>query len=187
MNPFCEKSCPIDKALENWQQLYPRPYNKREVDPYTKTRVILANGAEFEANWFSHQFSRHIDDNDLRRELALTRFIEKQQQIKISLLKPSNESILEHTISYEQLAVDLTAELARHEKDCYVKRRWISRFWRISIISTAMRTSWRRNRGYMRKSWWADIRKSCRADRRFLTIAIPSITSGVPSIPERRT
>ena len=84
MNPFCEKSCPIDKALENWQQLYPRPYNKREVDPYTKTRVILANGAEFEANWFSHQFSRHIDDNDLRRELALTRFIEKQQQIKIS-------------------------------------------------------------------------------------------------------
>lgn len=109
MNPFCEKSCPIDKALENWQQLYPRPYNKREVDPYTKTRVILANGAEFEANWFSHQFSRHIDDNDLRRELALTRFIEKQQQIKISLLKPSNESILEHTISYEQLAVDLTA------------------------------------------------------------------------------
>ncbi len=122
MNPFCEKSCPIDKALENWQQLYPRPYNKREVDPYTKTRVILANGAEFEANWFSHQFSRHIDDNDLRRELALTRFIEKQQQIKISLLKPSNESILEHTISYEQLAVDLTAELARHEKDCYVKK-----------------------------------------------------------------
>ena len=50
MNPFCEKSCPIDKALENWQQLYPRPYTKREVAPYTKPRVILANGAEFEAN-----------------------------------------------------------------------------------------------------------------------------------------
>jgi hypothetical protein len=32
-----------------------------------------------------------------------------------------NESILEHTIGYEQLAVDLTAELAKREVDCYVK------------------------------------------------------------------
>jgi rubrerythrin len=48
--------------------------------------------------------------------------VEKQQQLKISLLKPCNESALEHTISYEQLAVDLTAELARREPDCYVKK-----------------------------------------------------------------
>lgn len=98
------------------------PYNKRDVDPYTKTRIILMNGAEFEANWFSHQFARHCSDNELRRELAVVRMLEKQQQIKISLLKPGNESILEHTISYEQLAVDLTAELARRETDCNVKR-----------------------------------------------------------------
>jgi hypothetical protein len=79
------------------------------------------NGTEFEADWFSHNFARHTDNNDLRRELALTRFIEKQQQIKISLLKPADETILEHTIGYEQLAVDLTAELAKRELDCYVK------------------------------------------------------------------
>ena len=48
--------------------------------------------------------------------------MEKQQQIKGSLLKPCNESQLEHTISYEQLAVDLTAELAKRESDCYVKK-----------------------------------------------------------------
>jgi rubrerythrin len=80
------------------------------------------NGTEFEANWFSHNFSRHCGDNDIRRELALTREIEKQQQLKISLLKPINESVLEHTIGYEQLAVDLTAELAKREKDCNVKK-----------------------------------------------------------------
>ena len=80
------------------------------------------NGTEFEANWFSHQFARHTTNNDLRRELAITRSIEKQQQIKISLLKPINESPLEHTISYEQLAVDLTSELAKRECDCYVKK-----------------------------------------------------------------
>lgn len=121
MNPFNEKSRPIDKLFQNWQQLYPKSYNKREVDPYTKCRIILMNGTEFEANWFSHQLARHTCDNDLRREIALTRDIEKQQQLKISLLKPQNESILEHTIGYEQLAVDLTAELAKRECDCDVK------------------------------------------------------------------
>ncbi len=121
MNPFNEKARPIDKTLQNWQQIYPKPYNKREVDPYTKCRIILMNGTEFEANWFSHQMARHTCDADFRREIALTREVEKQQQLKISLLKPTNESILEHTIGYEQLAVDLTAELAKRETDCSVK------------------------------------------------------------------
>ncbi len=122
MNPFNEKPLAIDKALKNWKQLYPQPYKKREVDPYTKTRIILMNGTEFEANWFSHQFSRHTSNTDLRRELALSRFIEKQQQQEILLFKPANESVLEHTIGYEQLAVDLTAELAKRVTDCNVKR-----------------------------------------------------------------
>ena len=122
MNPFLEKPISIAGSLQTWKQMYPQSYNKNEVDPYTKTRIILMNGTEFEANWFSHQFTRHICDTDLRRELALTRKIEKEQQLKISLLKPIDESPLEHTIGYEQLAVDLTAELAKREKDCYVKK-----------------------------------------------------------------
>ena len=122
MNPFKEKPMNLLDSFKNWRQLYPRPYNKYNVDPYTKARIILMNGTEFEANWFSHNFARHTTNNDLRRELALTRSIEKQQQIRLSLLKPADESILEHTISYEQLAVDLTAELAQRECDCYVKK-----------------------------------------------------------------
>ena len=122
MNPFEERPIDIERALQNWEQMYPTSYNKKCIDPYTKARIILMNGTEFEANWFSHQFARHADDNDLRRELALTRATEKQQQLKLSLLKPPNEDILEHTIGYEQLAVDLTAELARRESDCNVKR-----------------------------------------------------------------
>lgn len=122
MNPFLEKTRRIENTLQNWKELYPKSYDKREVDPYTKTRIILMNGTEFEANWFSHQFARHVDDNDLRRDLALVRYQEKQQQLKIGLLKPANETVLEHTIGYEQLAVDLTAELARREVDCDVKK-----------------------------------------------------------------
>lgn len=121
MNPFNEKPSAIEKDFQNWKQMYPKSYDKRAIDPYTKTRIILMNGTEFEANWFSHQFARHVNDNDLRRDLAMARMVEKQQQLKISLLKPANESVLEHTIGYEQLAVDLTAELAKRELDCDVK------------------------------------------------------------------
>ncbi len=122
MNPFKEKPISIEQSLSSWKDLYPKPYDKRTADPYTKARIILMNGTEFEANWFSHQAARHTDNNDLKRELALARYIEKQQQLKLSFLKPSDESILEHTIGYEQLAVDLTAELAKREKDCNVKK-----------------------------------------------------------------
>lgn len=122
MNPFKEKPMSLERVFENWSELYPKAYNKDDVDPYTKTRIILMNGTEFEANWFSHQFARHTANTELRRELALVRMNEKQQQLKCSLLKPSNETQLEQTIGYEQLAVDLTAELAKRETDCYVKK-----------------------------------------------------------------
>ena len=121
MNPFEERPIDLESSFQSWGELYPKQYNKEEVDPYTKTRIILMNGTEFEANWFSHQFSRHCVNNDLRRELARTRRIEKQQQMKISNLKPLDESILETTISYEQLAVDLTCALAKSERNKYVK------------------------------------------------------------------
>lgn len=120
MNPFLEKRNENKLKYMNWSEIYPRPYCKEETDPYTKVRIILMNGTEFEANWFSHQFHRHCNNNDLRRELALTRRTEQQQQKRIACLKPANESILEHTISYEQLAVDLTAILAQREPDPYV-------------------------------------------------------------------
>ena len=122
MNPFKEKPEKIFDGVRSWDKLYGYSYNKNEVDPYTKTRIILMNGAEYEANWFGHQFSRNCNDNKLKRELALSRYVEKQQQKRIATLKPINETVLETTISYEQLAVDLTATLAKNETDINVKR-----------------------------------------------------------------
>ena len=122
LNPFEQKARPVDDAFTSWSKIYPCSYNKLSTDPYTKTRIILMNGTEFEANWFSHQFSRHCTDMDLKREIAVTRRVEKQQQMMISCLKPIDESPLEHTIAYEQLAVDLTAILASREPDAHVKK-----------------------------------------------------------------
>ena len=120
-NPFNEKPLKMPDEFYSFNQLALKPYNKFEVDPYTRVRVILANGAEFEANAFCHQFHRHCENNDLRRELAICRRKEQQQQKRIASLKPIGEGILEHTIGYEQLAVDLTAIFAQRESDPYVK------------------------------------------------------------------
>lgn len=121
MNPFQLKPEKITDQFMNWQEIYPASYDKMAIDPYTRVRVILMNGTEFESAWYSHQFHRHEMNNDLRRELALLRRQEQQQQKKIACLKPLDETMLEHTIGYEQLAVDLTAILAQRVTCAQVK------------------------------------------------------------------
>jgi hypothetical protein len=121
-NPFKERGIPADKQLRNWQELNLKPYNKNEVHPYTKARIILMNGVEVEGAIFSHQFARNLDDPKLKQQLALTRRVEQQQQKAINWLSPGDESPLETTIGYEQVAVDLTAFLAANVPDPYVKQ-----------------------------------------------------------------
>lgn len=120
-NPFLEKPKKLEACVLSWKDLAPKPYDKNEVSPYTRTRCILMNGTEYEAVWFGHEFHRHSTDNDLRRVLAMVRRQEQQQQKLIASLKPADENLLETTIGYEQLAVDLTAFLAQHVKDQHVK------------------------------------------------------------------
>lgn len=120
-NPFEEKPKKLESIIMSWKDLAQKPYNKMEINPYTRVRCILMNGTEYEAVWFSHQFHRHASDNDLRRTLAMVRRSEQQQQKLIAGLKPLDENLLETTIGYEQLAVDLTAFLAQNVKDEHVK------------------------------------------------------------------
>ena len=117
MNPFETPSKSVNEYFMDWKALSPKPYDKHRASPYTKVRQILMNGTEFESNWFLHQFARHTGDNDLRRAIAIVRQQEQQQQKRLAALKPVDETILETTISYEQLAIDLTAILAQRETD----------------------------------------------------------------------
>ncbi len=119
--PFQEKGMPIEKQIKSWPEINLQPYNKNEVDPYTRCRVILMNGIEVDAALFKHEFARHCEDLDLSRQVAVTRKVEQEQQKMINGLIPGDESVIENTIGYEQLAVDLTACLAKMEPDPYVK------------------------------------------------------------------
>lgn len=121
-NPLEEKGTPIEKQYRDWRNLNPIPYDKTTVHPYTRARIILMNGIETEAAMFLHQFNRHCDDMEVKKVIAESRRIEQQQQKAVNYQIPADETLLEVTIGYEQVAVDLTAWLAQNEKDENVKQ-----------------------------------------------------------------
>jgi hypothetical protein len=121
-NPLEERGIPVEDQFRTWNDLNVQPFDRSTVDPYTRTRVILMNGIEVESVLFSHQFARHTDNLELKQQLALTRRVEQQQQKVVNWLNPGDQSPLETTIGYEQVAVDLTAWLARHEPDPMLKQ-----------------------------------------------------------------
>jgi hypothetical protein len=123
-NPLEERGIPIDKQLRTWRELDVDPYDKREVDPYTRCRIIAMNGIEVESIIFSHQFNRNTDVLEVKEKLALSRRIEQQQQKAINWLTPGDETTLEVTLGYEQVAVDLTAWLARSDPDPYLRQTY---------------------------------------------------------------
>ncbi|MBM0255645.1 hypothetical protein [Micromonospora sp. 4G55] len=123
-NPLTERGVPLDRQIRNWRELDVVPLDPQETDPYTRCRVITMNGIEVEAVMFSHQFARHCTDPEVRRQLAYIRYLEQQQQRVVNWLLPGMSSALETTIAYEQVAVDLTAWVARMEPDPYLKQAY---------------------------------------------------------------
>ena len=121
-HPFDENRIPLEQQYRSWSQQVQPPYDKDMVDPYTRTRVILMNGIENDSWFFLHQWYRHTPNDMLRGKIAELRRVESQQQTTVNWLNPANQSIVETTIAYEQVAVDLTANLAQNEPDPYAKQ-----------------------------------------------------------------
>ncbi len=120
-NPLKEKGIPLEKQVRTWHDIASRKYNKNDVDCYSRTRQILMNGIEVEAWNFKHNFARNTNHQDTSEFLAQTKRIEDAQQTTINWLAPCDQSVLETTLGYEQVAVDLTAWMAQNEPDKYVK------------------------------------------------------------------
>jgi hypothetical protein len=123
-NPLAEKGIPLERQLRSWRELDVTPVDPDETDPYTKCRIITMNGIEVEAALFSHHFNRICPDREVKEQLARTRYIEQQQQKAVNWLLPGTASVLETTISYEQVAVDLTGWVARNEPDPYLRQAY---------------------------------------------------------------
>jgi len=120
-NPLKEKGIALEKQIRTWHDIVTRPFNKADIDCYSRTRQILMNGIEVEAWNFKHNFSRFCTDNEVNQIIAQSRRIEDMQQTTVNWLTPCDQTVLETTLGYEQVAVDLTAWLAQNEPDEYVK------------------------------------------------------------------
>jgi hypothetical protein len=114
-----EKGVPLDRQVFTWRDLAGPTYSKLDADAFTRVRVILMNGIESEALRFSHACAR-MNDSELRRALALVRRVEQHQQTMVNWLNPADQSVLETTIGYEQVAIEVTASLAQSEPDPYL-------------------------------------------------------------------
>lgn len=121
LNPLKEKGIPFEKQVKTWYDIVKRPFKRDEVDCYTRTRQILMNGIETEAWSFKRAFCRVYHDDDVKRTVARIRRIEDNQQTTNNWFGPARQSVLDTTLGYEQVAVDLTAWLAQNEPDEYVK------------------------------------------------------------------
>lgn len=113
-----EKGTPLDKQRFTWRDLVQVPTSKLDDDAFTRVRVILMNGIESEAVRFQHSCAR--TNKDLQLPLARVRRVEHHQQTMVNWLLPADLSPLETTLSFEQVAIEVTASVAQHEPDPYL-------------------------------------------------------------------
>jgi hypothetical protein len=113
-----EKGTPLDQQRFTWREMAGPPYSKLDVDAFTRVRVILMNGIEAEALRFSHAAARM--NALIQQPLAEIRRVEQHQQTMVNWLNPADQSPLETTIGFEQVAIEVTAAVAQVEPDPYL-------------------------------------------------------------------
>jgi hypothetical protein len=113
-----EKGTPLDRQRFTWRELSAPPYSKLDDDAYTRVRVILMNGIESEQNRFLHALARM--NGPLQVDAARIRRVEQHQQTLVNWLNPPDQSVLETTIGFEQVAIEVTASVAQSEPDPYL-------------------------------------------------------------------
>jgi hypothetical protein len=113
-----EKGIPLDQQQFTWRDLVREPISKLDNDAFSRVRIILMNGIESESNRFLHAFARM--NGPLRKEAAIVRRIDHHQQTLINWLNPPDQSPLETTIGFEQVAIEVTASVAQSEPDAYL-------------------------------------------------------------------
>jgi hypothetical protein len=117
-----ERGVPLDRQTFTWREMAGPTYSKLNDDAFTRVRVILMNGIESEALRFSHACARM--NGALQSRLARVRRIEQHQQTLVNWLNPPDQSPLETTIGFEQVAIEVTAALAQQEPHPYLAQSY---------------------------------------------------------------
>ena len=118
MNLLQDKGTSLEQQRLTWKDLVTKPISKLNDDAFTRIRVVLMNGIESEALRFGHACARM--SKALQIPQARVRRIEQHQQTVVNWLLPADQSPLETTIAYEQVAIEVTAAPAHRELDSYI-------------------------------------------------------------------
>lgn len=118
INFFKDRGTPLQNQKFTWRELVQKPISKLDDDAFTRIRTILMNGIELEALRFGHLFAR--THRELQLPLAQIRRVEQHQATLVNWLLGADHSPLETTIGYEQVAIEVTASIARKEPDPYL-------------------------------------------------------------------
>jgi hypothetical protein len=118
INLLNDRGTPLEQQTFTWKELVQPPFSKLDDDAFTRVRVILMNGIESEALRFSHACSRM--NRELQLDLAKLRRVEQHQQTLVNWLNPPDQNVLETTIGFEQVAIEVTAAIAQAEPDQYL-------------------------------------------------------------------
>ncbi|MBA3542002.1 MAG: hypothetical protein H0T79_20470 [Deltaproteobacteria bacterium] len=113
-----DRGTPLDQQRFTWRELAPPTISKLDCDAWTRIRIILMNGLESEAVRFSHACARLF--GGLQQPLAVIRRVEQHQQTMVNWLLPADQTPLETTIAFEQVAIEVTAAIAEVEPDAYL-------------------------------------------------------------------
>jgi hypothetical protein len=115
---FKAKGMPLDRQRFTWRELAPLTISKLDDDAFTRVRIILMNGIQSESLRFQHACARM--NKELQLPLARVRRVAHHQQTLVNWLLPADQSPLETTIAYEQVAIEVTSSVAQREPDSYL-------------------------------------------------------------------
>jgi rubrerythrin len=113
-----DRGVPLEQQRFNWRELVQPTISKIDCDAWTRVRIILMNGIESDALRFGHAAARLY--GGLQQSLAVIRRVEQHQQTLVNWLLPADQTPLETTIGFEQVAIEVTASVAIEEPDEYL-------------------------------------------------------------------
>jgi hypothetical protein len=119
---FDHRGTPLAQQRFTWKDLVQKPYSKLDDDAFTRVRVIFMNGIEADAVRFKSVVARL--HRAARLPLADIRRVEHHQQTMINWLNPADQSPLETTIGFEQVAIEVTSSVAQNEPDPYLAQAY---------------------------------------------------------------
>jgi hypothetical protein len=122
INLLQDRGMPLDRQRMSWKDMVGKPISKLDDDAFSRVRVILMNGVELDSLRTKQVAIRC--NREARVALAQLSRVEQHQATAVNWLLGADHSPIETTIAYEQVAIEVTASVAKLEEDAYLAQAY---------------------------------------------------------------